>query len=413
MLIWIVRILILIAGPAISYFQIARTQQGILIGLAFSLAIIIAEMIIQKIPLDTLIAGIIGIILGLVGAKLLDYTIYLMDNQRLYEVMKDYTLLIKIIFAYFGLVIAVRKKSELDLLDRDILKRGARKRVTDVIVVDTSAVIDGRIADIAETKFIAGALVLPRFILQELQTLADSSDAHKRNRARRGLDIIARLQKEESITVKIYEKDYPDLTGADAKLLQLAKELEAKIITTDFNLNKVAALQSVTVLNINDLSNALKPVYLPGETMPIFLVKEGKEHQQAIGYLDDGTMVVVEEGRRYVGKRIEVVVASILQTSSGRMVFTKPAPGTRSLDQQQERDNGQREPSRREPRDSNRDNNRERENNGREQNRDGNRDNRNNNRDNRNNNRDNRNNNRDRDSSNENTVKENTEQNPQ
>jgi uncharacterized protein YacL len=296
-----------------------------LIGLAFSLVIILTEIIIQRIPLDTLIAGILGIVLGLIGAKLLDYTVYLMDNQQLYEIMKDYSLLIKIILAYLGLVIAVRKKSELDLLDRDILNRGSGKRPTDVIVLDTSAVIDGRIADIVETRFISGALVVARFILEELQALADSSDAHKRNRARRGLDIIAKLQKEEGVTVKIFDKEYKDLTATDAKLMQLAKDLDAKIITTDFNLNKVAVLQGVTVLNINDLSNALRPVYLPGETMPIFPVKEGKEHHQAIGYLDDGTMVVVEEGRRHVGKRIDVIVTSILQTSSGRMIFTKPA----------------------------------------------------------------------------------------
>ena len=324
MLIWLVRVFVLVAGPSIAYYQISQTYQGILIGLSFSLAIVLIEAAIQKIPLDTLIAGILGIVLGLIGAKLLDYTVYLMDNQRMYEFMKDYALLIKIIFAYLGLVIAVRKKSELDLLDRDILKMGRRKRPTDLILLDTSALIDGRVADIAETGFVAGALVIPRFILDELQALADSSDTHKRNRARRGLDIIARLQKMENMTVKIFDKNYPNLKGADAKLLQLGKDLEAKIVTTDFNLNKVAALQGVTVLNVNDLSNALKPVYLPGETMPIFLVKEGKEHHQAIGYLDDGTMVVVEEGRRYVGKRVEVMVTSILQTSSGRMVFTRP-----------------------------------------------------------------------------------------
>jgi len=331
MIIWLVRILVLVAGPLISYFQISRTHQGLLIGLAFSLVIILAEILIQRIPLDTLIAGILGIIFGLIGAKLLDYTVYLMDNTRVYEIIKDYSLLIKVVLAYLGLVIAVRKKSELDLLDKDILRIGQkRKKATDLILLDTSAVIDGRIADITETKFISGTLVVPRFVLDELQGLADSSDTFKRNRARRGLDIIAKLQKEENITVKIFEKDYPELHNADAKLLQLAKELEAKIVTTDFNLNKVAVLQGVTVLNVNDLSNALKPVYLPGETMPIFVVKEGKEHHQGIGYLDDGTMVVVEEGRKFVGKRIEVIVSSILQTSSGRMVFTRPAQNDNS-----------------------------------------------------------------------------------
>lgn len=325
MAIWLIRILVLIAGPAFSYFQISKTPGAALIGLAISLTIILTEMLIQRIPLDTLIAGILGIIFGLIGAKLLDYTVYLMDNQQLYVIMKDYSLLIKIIFSYLGLVIAVRKKSELDLLDKDILKRGHRKKAEDLIILDTSAVIDGRISDITETKFISGTLVVPRFVLEELQSLADSSDTHKRNRARRGLDIIAKLQKDESLTIKIFEKDYPELHNTDAKLLALAKELEAKLVTTDFNLNKVAVLQGAIVLNVNDLSNALKPVYLPGETMPIFVVKEGKEHSQGIGYLDDGTMVVIEEGRKFVGKRIDVVVSSILQTSSGRMIFTKPS----------------------------------------------------------------------------------------
>src|SRR3989339_196091 len=328
LIIWLVRILIIIAGPLIGYYQIGNNMHGLLIGLGGSVAVIIAEIIIHHIPLDTLIAAILGVILGLVGAKLLDYTVYLMDNPRIYELMKDYSLLIKILFAYLGLVIAVQKKSELDLLDRDIFKRGQRRKSTELIVLDTSAIIDGRISDIATTKFISGVLVVPRFVLSELQALADSSDTHKRNRARRGLDIMAQLQKEEGIGIKIVDKDYPDLRGADAKLLQLSKELEAKIITTDFNLNKVAVLQGVTVLNINDLSNALKPVYLPGETMPIFIVKEGKEHHQGIGYLDDGTMVIIEEGRRYIGKRIEVIVTSILQTSSGRMIFTRPAQET-------------------------------------------------------------------------------------
>jgi uncharacterized protein YacL len=325
MLIWIFRIFILLAGPAISYFQVARTLHSAAIGLALSLMIVLAEMLIQRIPLDTLIAAILGVIFGLIGAKLLDYTVYLMDNQKAYELMKDYSLLIKVVLAYLGLVIAVRKKSELDLLDKDILKRGSRKKADDLIILDTSAVIDGRISDITETKFISGTLVVPRFVLEELQTLADSADTHKRNRARRGLDIIAKLQKDESLSVKIFEKDYPEIHSTDAKLLELAKELQAKLVTTDFNLNKVAVLQGATVLNINDLSNALKPVYLPGETMPIFLVKEGKEHHQGIGYLDDGTMVVVEEGRKYVGSRINVIVTSILQTSSGRMIFTKPS----------------------------------------------------------------------------------------
>lgn len=325
MIIWLVRIFVIISGPLISYFQISHNLNGILVGLLGSLIVILVELVIHRIPLDTLIAAIIGIIFGLIGAKLLDYTLYLMDNTQIYEWMKDYSVLIKIIFAYLGLVIAVQKKSELDLLDKDIFKRGAKKGPSELILLDTSALIDGRIADIAGTRFISGALVIPRFVLVELQTLADSSDTNKRNKARRGLDIIAQLQKEENLTIKIFDKDYSDLKDTDAKLLQLAKELQVKIITTDFNLNKVAVLQGVVVLNINDLSNALKPVCLPGEKMSIFVAKEGKEHNQGIGYLDDGTLVVVEDARKQIGKRVEIIVTSILQTSSGRMIFTRPA----------------------------------------------------------------------------------------
>ncbi|MCB4792735.1 MAG: hypothetical protein LHV68_12745 [Elusimicrobia bacterium] len=323
MLIWIIRGLILITSPIVSYFYISQNFEGIIIGFSIASIFVVGEIIIQAIPLDTIIAGILGIIFGLIGAKLLDYIVYLTDNTQLYEWLKNYSLLIKIIFAYFGLVIAVKKKSELDLLDQDILRKRKHKRINELVILDTSTLIDGRITDITETKFLSGAFLVPRFVLQELQALADSSDTHKRNRARRGLDIIAQLQKDETVTIKIVDKDFPDLTGVDQKLLQLAKDLEAKIITTDFNLNKVAALQGVVVLNINDLSNALKPIYLPGEKMPLFVVKEGKERSQGIGYLDDGTMVVVEDGRKYVGKRIEVIVNSILQTSSGRMVFTR------------------------------------------------------------------------------------------
>ena len=328
MILWTIRILVLAASPIISYYTISGNLQGILIGLAAALLIIGVELTISLIPLDTIVAAILGAMLGLIGAKLLDYMVYLMNNQQIYEWLKQYSILIKVILAYLGLVLAVTKKSELDLLDRDILKKHKKgSKNNDVIILDTSAIIDGRVTDIVQTKFITGTLVTPRFVLRELQGLADSSDAHKRNRARRGLDVIAQLQKEESVSVKIFDKDYPELNEVDAKILQLAKDLDAKILTTDFNLNKVASLHGAVVLNINDLSNSLKPVYLPGEKMPVFVVKDGKEHSQGIGYLDDGTMVVVEDGRKAVGKRIEVIVNSILQTSSGRMIFTHTLDG--------------------------------------------------------------------------------------
>jgi len=324
LLIWIIRSLVLIASPLISYFYVSATPKGIGVGIAFALSVILIEYIVQLIPLDTIIAALLGAVFGLIGAKLIDYMVFLAGHDQVYAWVKEYSILIKIILVYLGMVIAVNKKSELELLDQDIFNKKRKwKKATEVIILDTSAIIDGRIIEVVETRFLSGVFVVARFVLDELQKLADHSDTFKRNRARRGLDIIARLQKEESISVKIFDKDYPDLSAVDAKIVQLAKDLGAKVVTTDFNLNKIASLQNVVVLNINDLSNALKPVYLPGEEIHIFLVKEGKERNQGVGYLDDGTMIVIEEGNRHIGKRVSAMVNSILQTSSGRMVFAR------------------------------------------------------------------------------------------
>ncbi len=326
--IWILRAIVLVSGGLISYFQVSKDIKGIFIGVAIALVFIIIEYLIEKIPLDTLTAGIIGAMLGVVAAKLLDYTVYLLENPNLYKIMSDYSLLIKVVFAYIGITFAIRKKSELELLDKDIFRKGKKWKET-LYLLDTSATIDGRIVDIISTNFLSGIIVVPRFVLEELQTLADSADSTKRNRARRGLGIISQIQKEALITIKIIDKDYPQIKEVDLKLINLAKELDARIITTDFNLNKVASLQGIIVLNINDLSNTLKPIHLPGEKMQIYVAKEGKEREQGVGFLDDGTMVVIEEGRRFVGKRIDCSVVSLIQTSSGRMIFVKPAEGER------------------------------------------------------------------------------------
>ncbi len=197
----------------------------------------------------------------------------------------------------------------------------ARRRGAEVKVLDASAIIDGRVVDVCETRFLSGSLVVPRFVQAELHRLAGSSDAMQRARGRRGLDILARLQENPEAPVRIVEKDVPDASDIDTKVVRLAKGLGAKVVTTDFNLNKIAALEGVVCLNINDLGTAIKPVVLPGESMPLFMMKEGKERDQGIGYLDDGTMVVVEDGRRFIGKRVEVGVSSILQNPAGRMVF--------------------------------------------------------------------------------------------
>jgi uncharacterized protein YacL len=188
-------------------------------------------------------------------------------------------------------------------------------------ILDTSVIIDGRIADIAETGFIDGALVIPQFVLRELQMVADSSDSNKRNRGRRGLDVLQRIQKMPQLNIQILEDDFPNVREVDMKLIELAKLYSCKIVTNDFNLNKVAQLRGVEVLNINDLANALKPIVLPGETIRVFILKEGKEHNQGVAYLDDGTMVVVDNARKLISKTIDVTVTSVLQTTAGKMIF--------------------------------------------------------------------------------------------
>jgi uncharacterized protein YacL len=188
-------------------------------------------------------------------------------------------------------------------------------------VLDTSVIIDGRIADICETGFMDGTLVIPQFVLKELQLVADSSDSMKRNRGRRGLDILQKIQKMAGVDVQVSDADFPDIREVDLKLIELARTLQGKIVTNDFNLNKVAQLRGVDVLNINELANSLKPVVLPGEVMKVFILKEGKEYNQGVAYLDDGTMVVVDNARKAIGRTIDVVVTSVLQTTAGKMIF--------------------------------------------------------------------------------------------
>ncbi|PKM93020.1 MAG: hypothetical protein CVU80_00375 [Elusimicrobia bacterium HGW-Elusimicrobia-4] len=243
-----------------------------------------------------------------------------MEDAKLDSFMKTYSILIKMVLAYLGFIIAIRKKEELSLLDKDI-HLTSKKRQEDLKILDTSAIIDGRILDIIETNFVTGVIVVPEFVVLELQTLADSSDSTKRQRGRRGLDLLNKIRQNLVVQVKIFEKDYSEITQTDAKVLKLAEDLKAKIITTDFNLNKVASVHGVVVLNVNELAGVIKPALLPGEVLHIYLMKEGKEKKQAVAYLEDGTMVVVENGRSHLGKKVEVTVTNVLQTSTGRMIF--------------------------------------------------------------------------------------------
>lgn len=322
MIIWIFRILALIGTPIITYFQVSRDLKGILLGFFIGALIIAVEYIVSSVKLFTLLVGIMGAVIGIIIAKLFDYTVYQIDNESLNALWLKYNFILKYILALLGMVISIKKIPEFDELDTDIMSLSKRAG-KNIKVLDISSIIDGRILDICETKFISGMIVVPRFVINQLHKLTESNDPMEKAKGRRGLDILARLQELKTIPFKILERDFKEVEDIGIKTVQLAKELKASVITVDFNINKIGSLENVQVLNINDLSLALKPVVLPGEDMQIFIMKEGKEKEQGVGYLDDGTMVVVEDGRDFIGKKMEVVVQSILQTSQGRIIFTR------------------------------------------------------------------------------------------
>lgn len=290
---------------------------------------------LQRLPFQEVIAGAIGLSIGLLLGILIVLAFPLSQIPRFGAIIQVF---LNLILGYFGLTLAVKKREELFSLFTKFpaggkFSFGKKNRVGkgNYKILDTSVIIDGRIADICQSNFIEGVLVIPEFVLEELRHIADSPELLKRNRGRRGLDILNRIQKELAIKVEIVDQDFDDIKEVDSKLVKLAKMLDAKIITNDFNLNKVAKLQGVQVLNINELANAVKPIVLPGEEMEVKVIKEGKEQGQGVAYLDDGTMIVVDEGRKYIGKEIEVLVTSILQTAAGRMIFAKPKAAEQAL----------------------------------------------------------------------------------
>jgi len=268
--------------------------------------------------IDVLVA-LGGLVVGLVIGVLLIYPISFLPFKN-----ASLPLIVTVVCGVLGLVVFMWRKEDIVTIFTGIPRlKPSRGGGNSDKILDTSAIVDGRIADICKTGFVEGNLLVPRFVLRELQQVADSQDPLKRNRGRRGLDILNRMRKEKKVNVKIVDRDFPEIRDVDAKLIKLAKVLEAKVITNDFNLNKIAELEGVEVLNINDLSNALKPYVLPGEELRIQIIREGKEENQGVGYLDDGTMVVVEDGRRYINTTIDTVVTSVLQTPAGRMIFAK------------------------------------------------------------------------------------------
>ncbi|PNV87196.1 MAG: PIN domain nuclease [Desulfobacteraceae bacterium] len=291
---------------------------GALVGFIFALLALSIEKIIKKAPLKVIFGGTFGLFLGLVIAQLLGYAFSGLQNSA---VRISISVILSCVFGYMGLVLGGKKVEEFRWPGWGFFAKGSQKKDGGKIL-DTSVIIDGRVADICETDFLEGPLVIPQFILQELQHIADSADSLKRARGRRGLDILNRMQKGDTVEVKVVDDDYPDIKEVDAKLIALGREMNAKIVTNDFNLNKVAQLQGVPVLNINQLANALKPMVLPGEVLHLQIMREGKEQGQGVAYLDDGTMVVVENASRHLGEEVEASVTSILQTTAGRMIFT-------------------------------------------------------------------------------------------
>ncbi|MDD5115686.1 MAG: PIN domain nuclease [Candidatus Omnitrophica bacterium] len=319
----LVRILFILGGMVVGYQTAASGDSGLLgvfIGALIAVILIFLEIGLRKVSVNGLSSAVFGLILGLIMAKLAGdaFSLFYTDPGTLSMIRVTLTMT----FCYLGVVVALRGKDEFNIIIPYVRLR-RQDQSGDVILLDTSVIIDGRIVDICKTRFLGGKVVIPKFVLRELQQIADSTDPIKRQRGRRGLEILNTIQKESGMAITIHEQDFSETTEVDAKLVMLAKILEAKILTVDFNLNRVASIQGIKVLNINELANALKPVVFPGEVMHIKLIKDGKEHNQAVGYLEDGTMVVVEDARRLIGQDVKVVVTSVLQTQAGRMIFTK------------------------------------------------------------------------------------------
>jgi len=319
--------LILILGCSASGYAIAYHSYdpwwariiGLLLGLLIALCVIQIEQAIRKVSLRVILGGVVGMIIGLLIAFLFAYGLSFVSNimEKRQVVPWIYSLLTGIM-GYLGLVLGSKKVEEFTLFGW-----GPAKEISDYRILDTSVIIDGRIADIADTGFLEGNLMVPRFVLDELQYIADSSDSLKRARGRRGLDILNRMQRSSGIYIDVVDHDFPKIKGVDAKLVALAKKTNGKILTNDFNLNKVAELQGIKILNVNELANALKPVVLPGELMTVKIIKDGKEPGQGVGYLDDGTMIIVDNAQKYQGMSVEALVTSVLQTTAGRMIFSE------------------------------------------------------------------------------------------
>ena len=313
-------LIVAVASYFLQPFGLGR-YVDVAIGLLLGCAVILFEIRLRGVSLKRLIGAAIGSILGIIGAYL--FSLVIRNAVAPGRMQSFLQLFVMLLMAYVGLAVGSAKGDLLNLSALGGIFGGEKQTKKSYKILDTSVIIDGRIADIAETGFLDGILTIPSFVLRELQLVADSADSLKRNRGRRGLDILQRIQKITTLQVQIVEDDFPAVREVDMKLIELAKLYEGKIVTNDFNLNKVAQLHGVEVLNINELANSLKPIVLPGEIMKVFILKEGKEYNQGVAYLDDGTMVVVDNARKMIGKTIDISVTSVLQTTAGKMIFGK------------------------------------------------------------------------------------------
>ncbi len=326
----VIRILILVLFTFLGYLlQLQWLSQlplpqgvwfGAVTGLAFGVLILFIDAFFKRFTVRNVLSVLLGMCLGLLVHRLIMGVAQRAGLSQ--EALELFSVVTAILFGYLGAVTVLRGQDEFSFVI-PFVKLEGKGAGEEIILLDTSVIIDGRIADIAETHFLSGRLVLPRFVLKELQLIADSSDPLKRNRGRRGLEILNRMKANPNLDVKIQEMDFPEFPTVDAKLVKLGQALNAKVFTNDYNLNKVAELQGVKVLNINELANAVKPVVMPGEAMQVKILKEGKEHDQGVAYLNDGTMVVVDNGRKRIGQTMTVIVTSVLQTQAGRMIFAK------------------------------------------------------------------------------------------
>jgi uncharacterized protein YacL len=306
------------AGYHFHPFGLSRPIAAV-VGLIFSISVFLFEIRLQRASLRRLIGAAVGSVLGIVGAYLMGLVV---SRTTIPEDSRSFLDIgVLLVMTYIGLVLGARKGDMLNLQALGGLfgnEKGTRRQPK---ILDTSVIIDGRVADICEAYFLEGVLVVPQFVLRELQLVADSPDGLKRQRGRRGLEVLQRMQKMPHLEVEVAEDDFPQIAEVDMKLIELAKRYDAKIVTNDYNLNKVATLQGLDVLNVNQLANALKPVVLPGEAMRVFILREGKEYNQGVAYLDDGTMVVVDGGRRAINKTVDIIVTSVHQTTAGKMIF--------------------------------------------------------------------------------------------